>query len=93
MAESSAKHKELTEENNKLKDQLKSDQENLKYVFNDKNIYLILKSSTVVSSNPADGEVYSIQHYVIKFVSDLQQVGSFLVIHRFSPPIKMTATM
>jgi hypothetical protein len=29
----------------------------------------------VVSSNPAHGEVYSIQHYVIKFVSDLQQVG------------------
>jgi hypothetical protein len=26
-------------------------------------------------SNPAHGEVYSIQHYVIKFVSDSQQVG------------------
>jgi len=25
----------------------------------------------VVSSNPANGEVYSIQHYVIKFPSDL----------------------
>jgi len=25
----------------------------------------------VVSTNPVDGEVYSIQHYVIKFVSDL----------------------
>jgi len=25
----------------------------------------------VVSSNPVNGEVYSIQHYVIKFVSDL----------------------
>ena len=25
----------------------------------------------VVSSNPTHGEVYSIQHYVIKFVSDL----------------------
>jgi len=24
------------------------------------------------------GEVYSIQHYVIKFVSDLQQVNGFL---------------
>jgi hypothetical protein len=30
-----------------------------------------------VSSNPADTEVYSIQHYVIKFVSDLQQDGGF----------------
>ena len=25
-----------------------------------------------MSSNPAHGEVYSIQHYVIKFVSDLR---------------------
>jgi len=31
-----------------------------------------------VSSNPVHGEVYSIQHYVIKFVSDLRQVGGFL---------------
>jgi hypothetical protein len=31
-----------------------------------------------VSSNSAHGEVYSIQYYVIKFVSDLQQVGGFL---------------
>ena len=27
--------------------------------------------SKVVSSNPVHGEMYSIQHYVIKFVSDL----------------------
>ena len=34
----------------------------------------------VVSLNPADGKVYSIQHYVIymQFVSDLWQVGDFL---------------
>jgi hypothetical protein len=32
----------------------------------------------VVSSNPVHGEVYSIQHYVIKFVSDLRQDGGFL---------------
>jgi hypothetical protein len=32
----------------------------------------------VVSSNPAHGEVYSIQHYVIcQFVSDLLQVVGF----------------
>ena len=30
--------------------------------------------SKVVSSNPAHGEVYSIQHYVINVVSDLRQV-------------------
>ena len=32
----------------------------------------------VVSSNPVDGGVYSIQHYVIKVVNDLGQVGGFL---------------
>jgi hypothetical protein len=35
-------------------------------------------STKVVCSNPAHGEVYSIQHNVIKFVSELQQVGGFL---------------
>jgi hypothetical protein len=29
-------------------------------------------TTKVVSSNPAHGKVYSIQHYVIKFVSDLR---------------------
>jgi hypothetical protein len=32
----------------------------------------------VVSSNPVQDEVYSMQHYVIKFVSDLRQVGGFV---------------
>ena len=41
-------------------------------------------NTDVVSLNYAPGEVYSIQHYVIKFVSDLWQVGSF---HRLLPPI------
>ena len=36
-----------------------------------------------VSSNPAHGDVYSIQHYVIMFVCDLC---------RFPPPIKLTTT-
>jgi hypothetical protein len=48
----------------------------------------------VVSSNPAHGEVYSIQHYVIlKFVSDLRHVGDFLRVLRFPPPIKLSATI
>jgi hypothetical protein len=34
-------------------------------------------TTKVVSSNPAHGEVYLIQHYVIKFVSDLRQVCGF----------------
>ena len=33
-------------------------------------------NTKVVSSNPVRGEVYSIQHDVIKFVSDLRQVPS-----------------
>jgi hypothetical protein len=32
----------------------------------------------IQGSNPVHGEVYSIQHYVIKFVSDLRQVGRIL---------------
>ena len=34
-------------------------------------------TANVVSSNPTHGEVYSKQHYVIKFVSDLWQVVIF----------------
>ena len=44
--------------------------------------------SKVLSSNLVHGKVYSIQHYVIKFVSDLQQVSGFPVVLRFPPPIK-----
>jgi hypothetical protein len=50
-------------------------------------------TNKVVSSNPVHGEVYSIQHYVIKLVSDLRQVGVFLRILRFPPPIKLTTTI
>ena len=35
-------------------------------------------TTEIMSSNPAHGEVYSIQHYVIKFVSEMQQLGGFL---------------
>ena len=93
LAERAAKQQELNEENNKLKDQLKSYQDKLKCVLIIKNMYLIFKSTQVVSSNPADGEVYSIQNYVIKFVSELQQVGDFLRVLRFLPPIKLTAML
>jgi hypothetical protein len=33
-------------------------------------------------------KLYSIQHYVIKFVSDLRQVRGFLWVLRLPPPIK-----
>jgi hypothetical protein len=46
-------------------------------------------TTKVVSLNPAHGEVNLIQHYVIKFVSDLQQVTGFFWVLRFHPPIKL----
>jgi hypothetical protein len=49
-------------------------------------------TTTVVSSSLVHGEVFSIQHYVIKIVSDLQQVGWFLLVLRFPPPIKQITT-
>ena len=52
-------------------------------------VQLVPITTKGVSSNPIHSEVYSIQHYVIKFVSDLRQVGGFLP---FPPPIKLTDT-
>ena len=40
-------------------------------------------TTKVVSWNPAHGEVYSIQHYVIKFVSALRQI-QLVVFSRYS---------
>ena len=49
-------------------------------------------TTKVVSSNPRSyGEVYSIQHFVIMFISNLRQVGDFLRVLLFPPPIKLTA--
>jgi len=50
-------------------------------------------TTKLVSSNPAHGEVGSIQHYVIKFASDLRQVDGFLTVHRFPSSMKLTATI
>ena len=41
-----------------------------------------------MSSYQAHGQVYSIQHYVVKSVSDLRQVGGFLRVLWFPPPMK-----
>jgi hypothetical protein len=35
----------------------------------------------------------SVQHYMIKFVSDLRQVCGFLRVLRYPPPIKLTSTI
>ena len=42
-----------------------------------------------VSSSSVHSEVYSIQHYVIKFVSDLRQVGGFLQVQTVSSTNKL----
>jgi hypothetical protein len=47
-------------------------------------------TTKVVSLNPTHSQVYSIQHYVIKFVRNLLQVGGFLWVLQFPPPIKKT---
>jgi hypothetical protein len=51
-----------------------------------------ITTTKIVCSNP---ELYSIQHYVIKFVSGLRQVRArgFLLVFWFHPPIKLTVTM
>ena len=56
------------------------------------HVQLVHITSKVASLNPADGEVYSIQHYVIEFVSDLRQVFCFLQVLQFPLQIKLTAT-
>ena len=45
-------------------------------------------TTKIVSYNRVHGEVYSIQHYMIKFVSDLGQVGGINQALRIPPPIK-----
>jgi hypothetical protein len=56
-------------------------------------VQLVSITTKVVSSNPVHEEVYSIQHFVIQFVSDLGQVGGFLRVLRFPPSTKLTGTM
>ena len=59
--------------------------------------FMSLYVSLILPAELVDGyfgvhiEVYSIQYYVIKFVSDSRQVDGFLWVLRFSPPIKLTA--
>ena len=55
-------------------------------------IQSVLITTKVASSTPAYDEVYSIQHYAMKFVSDLRQICGFLRVLQFPPPIKLTTT-
>jgi hypothetical protein len=49
--------------------------------------------SSVIAYIARSDEVYSIKHYVMKFVSDLRQVGGFLLVLWFPPPINMLTTL
>jgi hypothetical protein len=54
-------------------------------------IYAI--ATNLVGSKHVHSEIYSIEHYVIKFVSDMRQVSGFLRVIRFPPPIKLTTSI
>ena len=49
--------------------------------------------SNITCSNPPRGEVFAMQLYLIKFVSDLRHVGGFLRVLRFPPSITRTSTI
>ena len=51
----------------------------------------VISVTMIMSQNSGHGEVYSIQEYVIKLVSDMPQLGSFLWILRIPPSIKLIA--
>jgi len=53
--------------------------------------YMVVGFTTNCEFESSSNKVYSIQHYVIKFVSDLWQVSGFLRVLRLPPPIKLTA--
>ena len=50
---------------------------------------IVVGFTTAIELRPS--MVYWMQHYVIKFVSDLRQFGGFLWVLRFPQPIKLTA--
>ena len=49
-------------------------------------------TTEALSWYPAHCEVYSINHYAIRFVSDLGLIVFFLSL-LFHPPVKLTATI
>jgi hypothetical protein len=56
----------------------------------DRVVVAYTTTTNVVSLNPGHGEVYSIQHYVIKCGRDLRQASGFPRLLRCPPPIKLT---
>jgi len=61
----------------------------------DRMVVKFTTTSAISAYHPCCCELESwsgrgVQHYVIKFVSNLRQVGGFLRVLRFPPPIKLT---
>jgi hypothetical protein len=56
-----------------------------------KSNYHTIKTTLFQCEFPMYCEVYSIQLDVIKFINYLRQVGGFLGVLRFPPPLKLTA--
>jgi len=50
---------------------------------------LVAITIEATSAHPVNDKVYSIRHYVIKSVSDLQKVGGILHEFLFPSPIKL----
>ena len=65
----------------------------LPVVFYDTFVHFCIHVSPIRFIIYSFGNLYSIQHYVIKFVNDLRQVSGFIRVLRFPPPIKLTATI
>ena len=57
------------------------------------SVQSVTNTLKVVSLTPVYGEVYSIEHNVIKFVSNVRQDGGFLRVLWFPPSIKLTSTI
>ena len=66
---------------------------NVLFKYLDAHMLSVPITTKVMTSNTAHGGVYSIQHYVIKLISDLRQVCGFFWVLQFSPPLKLTATI
>ena len=57
------------------------------------DLHLPVQSVPIITNIVSSKPTKAIQHYVIKIVSDLRQVGGFLWVLRFPPQIKLTATI
>jgi hypothetical protein len=49
------------------------------WIYNYKSVHSVIITTKIVSLDPVHDEMYSIGYVVIKFVSDVRQVGDFLI--------------